>query len=266
MPYAESNGIDIYYEVAGEGPPLLMIMGLSANLYWWDPALLERLAERLSVITFDNRGAGRSSKPRGEYSIEGMAADAAGLLRSLGINRAHLLGVSMGGMIAQQLALDHPGLVDRLVLCCTNCGGREQVLASPEVYAALRAPRRGLSAEEVARAALPLLFPTEFMRDHPDRVEGFLARYLRAPMPAHCFFAQLAAVARWGSYGQLPEIEAPTLVLTGDSDVLIPPVNSRILAERIRGARLLEYRGGGHGFFAQFPERVAEDVLRFLEG
>jgi pimeloyl-ACP methyl ester carboxylesterase len=264
VPYVEAGGIRLYYEERGEGPALLMIMGLSANLDWWDPGMLGRLAERLHVVTFDNRGAGRSDKPAGKYSIAGMAADAAGLLRHLDMEKAHVLGVSMGGMIAQQLALDHPGLVDRLVLCCTNCGGGEQVLATPEVYAVLGAPREGVSVEDVARASLPLLFPREFMGRNPRLMDDFVARYLRHPMPAHCFFAQLGAVARWGSYGRLPEIKAPTLVLTGDADILIPPENSSILAQRIPGARLAVYPGGGHGFFAQFPERVAEDILAFL--
>jgi len=264
LPLVEVNGIRLYCELAGRGRPLLMVMGLSANLDWWEPAMLALLRERLLTVTFDNRGAGRSDKPFGEYSIASMARDAAGLLSALGLQRAFVLGVSMGGMIAQQLALDYPEMVERLVLCCTNCGGREQVLASPEVYALLGAPREGVSAEEVARASLPLLFPEGFMRDNPDAMEEFILRYLRAPMPAHCFFAQLAAIARWRSYERLPEIKCPTLVLTGDSDILIPPENSRILASRISGARLIEYPGGGHGFFAQFPERVAEDILDFL--
>ncbi len=264
MPLLEINGIRLYCEEAGEGPALLMIMGLSANLDWWDPAMLGRLSERFRVITFDNRGAGRSDKPYGDFSVADMADDAAGLLSALGLKTAYVLGVSMGGMIAQQLALDHPHMVERLVLCCTNCGGREQVLASPEVYAVLGTPREGVSVEKVARASLPLLFPEGFMRDHPDKMEEFVSRYLRAPMPAHCFFSQLAAITRWRSYERLPEIRCPTLVLTGDSDILIPPENSRILASRIPGARLKEYRGGGHGFFAQFPEKVADDLLAFL--
>lgn len=120
MPHARANGIDIYYELRGEGYPLVMIMGLSGNVDWWDRSLLSLLAEKFQLVMFDNRGAGRSEKLRAEYSIPLMTSDTVGLLRFLDIDRAHILGVSMGGKIAQQLALDYPEMVERLVLCCTS--------------------------------------------------------------------------------------------------------------------------------------------------
>ncbi len=264
MPKARINDIDIYYEVEGEGFPLVLIMGLSANKDWWEPAMLEAFQKKFKVVVFDNRGAGRTDKPKGEFTIALMASDVVGLLKELGMDKAHVLGVSMGGMIAQELAIAYPEIVEKLVLCCTNCGGHEQVLAAPEIYSILGAPREGLSVEDIGRATLPLLFPQEYMEEHPEKMEEFLARYLVAPMPAHSFFQQLQAITKWRSFSRLPEIKSPTLVLTGDRDILIPPENSRILADNISRARLVVFPGGGHGFFGQFPEKVAEEVISFL--
>jgi pimeloyl-ACP methyl ester carboxylesterase len=265
VPYADVDGIRIYYEEHGEGRPLLMIMGLSANLDWWEPALLARLAENNHVVIFDNRGAGRTDKPKGDYTIPMMASDVAGLMRSAGIGQACVLGASMGGMIAQQFALDYPEMTERLILCCTNCGGREQVLAKPEVYEALMSPPGATTIEDFARASLPINFPDSFLRENQEKIEEFIRRFLIAPMPAHAFIAQYTALSRWRDFSRLPEIKSPTLVLTGDSDILIPPENSRILAENIPGAKLIAYTGGGHLFMAQFPELVAADILAFLE-
>lgn len=265
MPYADANGIDIYYELRGEGHPLVMIIGLSGNIDWWDRTLLSLLAEKFQLVIFDNRGSGRSGKPRVEYSIPLMAADTAGLLRSLGIDRAHVLGVSMGGKIALQLALDYPEMVERLVLCCTSCGGDEQVATSPELVAMLGAGRKGITVEDVARSSLNLLFPRSYVRENPELMEDFIRRFQIAPTRGHAFFAQLAAVAGFGVFARLKEIAAPTLVLTGDSDELVPPDNSRILAENIPGAKLITYPGAAHFFFSQFPEQVASDITTFLE-
>lgn len=264
MAYAGVNGINLYYEERGEGRPLLMIMGLAGNVDWWDPGFLSPLAINIHIVIFDNRGCGRSDKPREGYSVEAMASDAAGLLRALGIEQADVLGVSVGGKIAQELALSEPGLVGRLVLCCTNCGGAEQVTARPEIYAMVGARRPGATLEDVARSSLPLLYPEPYVRDHPDEMEDFIRRYKIAPAPAHSFFAQLEAAAAYGSFSRLKEIKAPTLVLTGDADELVPPENARILAENIPSARLITYEGAGHFFFSQYPERVAADVISFL--
>jgi pimeloyl-ACP methyl ester carboxylesterase len=264
MPYAKANGIDIYYELRGEGYPLVMIMGLSGNIDWWDQTMLALLAEKFQLVIFDNRGAGRSGKPRVEYSIPLMAADTAGLLRSLGIGRAHVLGVSMGGKIAQQLVLDYPDMVERLVLCCTSCGGKEQVATSPEISAQLGARRPGITVEDVARSSLNLLFPQSYVRENPELMEDFIRRFQIAPTRGHAFFGQLAAVAGFGVFARLPEIAVPTLVLTGDSDELVPPENSAILAGNIPGAKLITYKGASHFFFYQFPEAVASDVTFFL--
>ncbi len=262
---AEINGINIYYREYGEGEPLLLIMGLSANADWWGERFLEPLAERFHVVTYDNRGAGRSGKPEGPYPIPLMAADAVGLMDHLGWESAHVMGASMGGMIAQELALDHPDRVRRLILLCTNCGGREQVLAAPEVYNLLHTPREGLSAEDMARLSLPLLFPQRYIEENPELMEEVLETYLIAPIEPRCFVWQITGVSTWSCHSRLASLRHPTLIVTGSKDVLIPPENSRILAEAIPDSRLVEIEGAGHGFQAMYPDKLAGEVLAFLE-
>ena len=261
---AHVNGIDIFYRIQGEGDPLLMIMGLGANADWWYPPFLEPLEERYLVVTFDNRGAGRTTQAPGPYSIPMMAEDAAALMDHLGWSSAHVVGASMGGMIAQELALTYPDQVRKLVLMVTSCGGRESVPASPEVLGALAMPREGLSDDDIARATLFLLFPPWFMEKNPDLMEEVVRTNTQHPIAARCFMDQLNAILAWSAYSRLGELRHPTLVITGSEDILIPPRNARILAEAIPDCRLVEFEGGGHGLPAQFPERAAREILSFL--
>lgn len=260
----EVNGLEIYYREYGTGEPLLLIMGLSGNADWWNPLLLELLAERFHVVVFDNRGAGRSGKPPGPYSIAQMAEDAAGLMDRLGWASAHVLGMSMGGMIAQELALQHPARVRKLVLLVTTCGGREHVPAKPEVLKMLNMSVEGISAEVVARSTLYLLYPPSFIEANPEAMEAMVRNILKAPTPPQCLVAQLTAIAQWSDFPRLKDIRQETLIITGSEDILVPPENSRILAREIPNNRLLEFPGGGHGLIGQFPREVAEEVLAFL--
>lgn len=266
MSDAVINGINIHYREYGSGDPLLLIMGLSANADWWGEEFIQPLAERFHVVAYDNRGAGRSGKPEGPYPVPLMAEDAAGLMDHLGWESAHVLGASMGGMIAQELALNHPDRVRRLVLFCTNCGGQEQVLASPEVYALLHTPRDGVTSEDIARMSLPLLFPQRYIDENPQKMEEFLNAYLKAPIEPRCFVWQITGVSSWSCHSRLADLRHPTLIVTGTEDVLIPPPNSRILADAIPNSRLVQIEGAGHGFQSMFPEEVAAEVLAFLEG
>lgn len=236
MPNVRANGIDIYYEIHGQGGPLVMVIGLSANVDWWEPAIIERLSRRYRLLLFDNRGAGRTEKPDMPYTISLMAQDTAALMALLGIERAHILGVSMGGMIAQEFALQYPDRVNKLILACTSCGGKESVSASPEELAFFM--RREGSPEEIKRRLFRILFPEEFIASHAGELERFWERILKAPIPQEAFFRQLGAIQTFSSCGRLAQIQAPTLVMTGNRDVLIPPQNSEILARKIPDARL----------------------------
>lgn len=260
----EANDIRIYYREMGNGDPLLLIMGLGANVDWWYPDFLAPLAARYHVVAFDNRGAGRSERPPGPYSIRQMAEDAAALMDRLGWPSAHVLGMSMGGMIAQELALQHPERVRKLVLMVTTCGGPEQVPASPDVLKILYMPKEGITPEAMARSTLYLLYPREYIEKNPEKMEEVVEAMLRAPITPEGFALQLAAIIEWSSHSRLQDIRHPTLIITGSEDILIPPENSRILARAIPGSRLVEYPGGGHGLITQFPEEVASEVAAFL--
>ncbi|MDI6874798.1 alpha/beta fold hydrolase [Candidatus Solincola sp.] len=260
----EANGIRIYYREMGSGDPLLLIMGLGGNVDWWTPKFLKSLASRYHVVAFDNRGAGRSEKPPGPYSIPQMADDAAALMDRLGWSSAHVLGMSMGGMIAQELALQHPERVRKLVLLVTTCGGPEQVPASPEVLQVLYSPKEGISPEVIARSTLYLLYPRKYIEENPGKMEEVVKAMLLAPIPPAAFALQLAAIINWSSHSRLKDIHNPTLIITGSEDILIPPENSRILARAIPNSRLVEYPGGGHGLIGQFPVEVAGEIAAFL--
>jgi pimeloyl-ACP methyl ester carboxylesterase len=158
MPAIRVNGISIYYELHGEGIPLVLIMGLRRNLEWWYCQIPE-LSKHFKVITLDNRGAGRSDKPDMEYSIRLFADDTAGLMEALGIHNAHILGVSMGGYIAQELALNYPDKVRSLILGCTSCGGKRAVLMSEERMKKFTA-NEGLTPDEILRKDMDIYFST----------------------------------------------------------------------------------------------------------
>lgn len=263
MEYVKVGDTEICCRVIGEGPPLVLIMGLTANMDWWDQEFLESLSSRHRVIIFDNRGAGRTdAPPETEITIELMADDTAGLMEALGVERADVLGVSMGGMIAQELALNHPGKVDRLVLCVTFCGGKETVLASREVLMKL-VDRSGTPEEQVRRFA-GLMFPESWLAENERYMADFIVRYLRAPATDMNAARQFMATQRFSTYERLPLIGAPTLVACGAGDVMIPAENSRIIAGRIPGARLVEYEGAGHGFINQCRDEFLETLKEFM--
>ena len=264
MPKVQANGINLYYETRGGGFPLLMIYGLGGNLLGWREELLSLLADRYRLLLFDNRGVGRSDKPEGPYSMAMMADDAAGLLESLGIERAHVFGISMGGMIAQELALRHPQKVVGLVLGCTTCGVSHGIPTSQEVQALLR-PDPSLSPEEEDRRWREVAYPPAFVAANQAWCEAHMRRKLQYPTPLHGYTAQLMAAATFDTCGRLPQIASPTLVITGAEDKVIPPANSDILAERIPGARLLKIPQAGHNFFNEKPEETAVAILSFLD-
>lgn len=263
MPIVKVGELSMEYYVEGQGPPLLMIMGLGGQASSWGESFLEALRPRFRVIRFSNRGTGLTDKPDAEYTIGMMADDAAGLLRELGIGRAHVLGISMGGMIAQELVLNHRELVQGLVLGCTTCGWEKGAPPSQEVIAAIM-PQEGLSPEEQVRKSWPVITTPEFLERGRDFLEEMLRKGLENPTPVYALLRQVAAIQAFNTYERLPRIQAPTLVLHGDRDLLVPLENGRILAERIPGARLHVLPGAGHVFFWEFPREAAEAISRFL--
>lgn len=263
---AEHAGIELSYSVQGDGPEtVLLIQGLGARAADWGPELPGALAERFRVVTFDNRGTGSSDKPRDAWSLEDMAADAMAVLDAAGGERAHVVGVSMGGMIAQLVALDHAERVDRVVLLSTHAGGPDVVQPGPEMMRVFQPPR-GTPPEEIMRTALELIGAPGWAEAHPAKVEELMRIASEEPTPKYSFGAQLQALLSSDRSARVRNIAQPTLVVHGDADPLIPVDNGRVLADRIPGARLEILEGVGHMAMWEAPQRLCRVVLDFLAG
>lgn len=263
MAQARIRDVNLHYDVRGSGDPLLLIMGLGASSAAWDPPLVDELAKSFRVITFDNRGTGQSDKPDIPYSIEMFAADAAGLLAHLQIPTAHIFGVSMGGMIAQEFALTHPPQTHTLTLGCTTAGGTHSVPPPPESLKILTAPREGVPPDEVIRRGWPLAYTPEYISEHRAELEAAIRRLLVHPTPPFAFQRQLEGTYTLQTWDRLPQIKAPTLVITGAKDVLIPAKNSELLASRIPGAKLHLIANAGHAFATEARDEFLRIFVPF---
>jgi 3-oxoadipate enol-lactonase len=258
MAFTQNQGAKIYWDEQGSGNPLLLIMGLSYPSYMWHRSR-PVLAAQYRTIAFDNRGVGRSDVPPGPYSISIMASDAAAVLDAAGVQRAHVYGVSMGGMIAQEFALQYPQRVCSLVLGCTAFGGPEAVRSEPAAIQALT--RRGMTPEEATEAIIPLIYDPATPRHLID--EDMKIRLQWYPT-TEGYMAQLMAIFEWEAYSRISQITAPTLVITGESDRLIPAANSKRIAARIPGAKLALLPHASHIFSTDQPEAAHHAILDFL--
>jgi pimeloyl-ACP methyl ester carboxylesterase len=265
MPIAKVGDINLYYEIHGDGEPLLLIMGYGSNCGHWF-VIRDRLAKEHQLIMFDNRGTGRSDKPDIPYTSEMMTGDITGLLDAIGIGATNVFGVSMGGMIAQEFVLNYPQRVKKLVLGCTSCGGPNAAGSTPEATAFLFDPERArLSNEEKAYSTIPWLWNKDFIDKHPEAVKRYVVTTTEHPTPPHAYICQGNFIMTFNSYDRLQEIKAPTLVICGDQDRLIPYENSRILASRIPGSELVILENAGHGFISDSADESSKVILQFLK-
>ena len=256
MPKASVGEIELDYERSGEGPPLLAIMGMSGTYLHWGGPFLDRLRESFEVIVYDHRGVGSSSRLEGPITTAQMAADAAGLIRALELDSVHVLGISMGGMVAQELVLTEPGLVRTLTLGCTYCGGPESSFGSAvrdRLYEALASGDR----IRAMRAAYEINLSPAAAAD-PELWERFQAIAAERAVALQVIMAQVAACVQHDTHERLPGVGAPTLVIHGTADELIPVANGRVIASLIPGARLETFEDVGHLFFWEEPARSAE--------
>jgi pimeloyl-ACP methyl ester carboxylesterase len=251
----------LHWESEGDGPPLLLVMGLGLSAgAWWRSVPV--LARRLSVISYDNRGVGRSEAFSHAYTTEAMADDAVSVLDAAGVQRAHVYGISLGGMVAQQLALRHPERVASLVLGATSPGGPRAVRPDAEVVAFFRRRLR-MSQEEAASASIEFNYGARCRSEHFDRIEEDLARRLAHPFPERAYRAQMFAAGLHNCYGRLANIAVPTLVVHGRHDRMIPVANAQLIAERIPGSRLRILEDSGHLYPTEEPE-VDKAIAAFL--
>ena len=262
MPVIKCGEIDIEYYDEGGGPPLLMIMGYAGQALSWGEPIMTELRKSFRTIRLSNRGTGDSERPSAQFTVRDMAGDAVALLDALGIEKVHVFGVSMGGMIAQELVLAYPERVDGLVLGCTAAGGPTMVLADAEVREWMT-PVPGLSREELVRKAWPAI-TTQEMIDDGVFLNEMLAVSLAKPTPLDTVLKQAVAIASFNTVDRLPTIDKPTLVIHGDADRLVPIENGRIVHGQIPGARLEVIPGAAHMFFWEQPSESAEIVTSFV--
>ncbi len=256
------TGIDIYHEEHGDGPPLLLIYGFTGNAQAW--ALQTPVfAEHYRTIIFDNRGIGRSTVPEGAYTIREMAEDTAGLLETLGIGRAHVVGYSMGGQIAQELAINHPQVVDRLVL--TSTWARPDTLFSTTIDVWAELYRQGVDQQTRQRYAFTWTLSDQYL-DTPGALERMLALAAANPYPPTPpgVWGQSRAILAGDTLDRLASIAAPTLVMVGRQDILTPVKFAEQLARGIPNATLRVLDRGGHGYLYENTAEFNQVVLDFL--
>jgi len=252
---------ELYWERTGDGQAVLLIMGLGlSGGAWW--RTVPELSEHMEVLTFDNRGVGRSRTWFHAWSTEVMADDAVSVLDAAGISRAHVYGISLGGMVAQQIALRHPTRVRSLVLGATFAGGRRATRPDRDVQRFLTR-RPFMNHAEAARQSVRFNYGPRCREEHPERIDEDIAQRLTHPFSAHAYRAQMWAGSIHDTYARLPRITAPTLVVHGEEDRMIPIANAHTLADRIPGARLIELEGVGHLYPTEVPH-VDERIGAFM--
>jgi 3-oxoadipate enol-lactonase len=259
MTVVRAGDIELDYERSGSGPPLLAIMGMSGTALHWGEPFLQALRENFDVIAYDHRGVGASTPLEGAVTIAQMAEDAAGLLAALEIDSAHVLGISMGGMIAQELALAHPELVRTLTLGCTYCGGAGSAMAAPEVIQRLGEAMMSGDRERALRAGFEVNLSASAAADE-DGWARFLEIAARRAVAVPVVLAQMQACTVHDANERLGELSMPTLVIHGSDDQMLPVGNGHVIASRVPGARLEILDGVGHMFWWEQPERSAELV------
>jgi 3-oxoadipate enol-lactonase len=259
VPSVPVAGTQLHVERRGDGEPLLLIQGMSANSDQWGAPFLGELARDFELVLYDHRGVGRSGPIAGDLTIAGLAGDALELLDALEIKRAHVFGFSMGGMVAQELALAEPERIATLTLAGTSCGGTQSKPTSAEVVNALTSAILSGDRERVLRTGFGVLFSSAFAGEAANYAPFAAAARLH-PLSLNTLLDQQSAVLAHDAYGRLRGLTVPTLVVHGTEDRLLSHVNGDLVASMIPGARLELLDGAGHLLFWEQPEQVAQLV------
>ena len=257
------NGVRLEYDLQGIGDPLVLIHGAQGDRSMF-AGIAPKFAAQYRVLTFDQRGSGLSEKPDMEYSMAMLADDTAALMDQVGFSSAHIIGVSMGGMIAQELVLRHPQKVRRLVLGCTTPGGPKSVAlgGGPLAQAYSTKP---MPAEERGRLLAEACFTKGYLETHPEIIPAMIEARRQRPIDPTALGHRMKAAYAHDTYDRLPQITCPTLVITGKDDVLVSWENSRILAERIPGAKFVLLEPAGHIFWTEQAQKSQEEIMAFLQ-
>jgi pimeloyl-ACP methyl ester carboxylesterase len=260
---ARVNGIELAYELRGTGSPLVMIHGAQGDQTMFSD-LAGRFADHHRVLTFDQRGSGLSEKPHTAYTIALLADDTAELMGHVGFSAAHVIGVSMGGTIAQELTLRHPAQVRSLILGCTTPGGPKAVRIGGNAFAAAYSTQ-AMPAEQRGRALAEAAFTKGYIEQHPEIVSAMIEARRQRPLDPVALEQRMKAVLAFDAYDRLTQITCPTLVITGKDDALVAWQNSQLLADRIPGARLVLLEPAGHCFWLEQPKQSRDAMVQFLD-
>ncbi len=262
MQTAGDPGAELYYERAGDGEPLLLIQGMSGTRLSWGRPFLERMQRDFDCVVFDNRGIGDSGEVTDPFTIADLATDAVAVLDAVGWDSAHVLGISMGGMIAQELALAAPARLRTLTLGCTYCGGPGSALADPADFGALAEAMASGDRDRVFRAMWEINLSPGFRAAETEesRYADFTAMASALPARQRTVELQLQAIVAHDTHARLPRLEMPTLVIHGTADRLLPMVNGELIASLIPGAELELLEDVGHMYWWEQPERAADLV------
>ena len=261
MPYASNGTVRLHWKSVGRGPAVLLVAGRGMTVDgWW--TTIPVLARSFRVIVFDNRDTGLSSRVAWPYSVKRMAEDAVAVLDAAGEQRAHVYGISLGSLVAQEMALQYPDRVEACVLGASSAGGYATYM--PASFSKTFFARAGtMSVEEAEWAAVAYTYGEKTRRSHPDRIFADVSRRLTSPMAPLAYPHQAYAAGMHNAYERLNEMVAPTLVVHGEQDVVVPPVNALVLADRIPGAELRLWPDAGHLYIIDEP-RADQEIARFL--
>lgn len=267
MPYETINDIEIYYEIHGpsEAPPIIFIEGWGYSLWMWFRQI-PFLKEKYRCIVFDNRGVGKSSKPNYPYTMEMFANDAVSLMDALDIQTAHILGISMGGFIAQQIAISYPDKVRSLILVSTSFGGPNTIPSSNRTQAMMFAtPTETLSKEQATKMRYSVVFSEQFQRENKSLIDQIQSWREQVPQSLIARGHQASAAIAFNAENEVKKIKVPTLILHGISDLVVPPENAEDLAQHIPTSRLILIEGGPHLSFIEYYEKFNEQVANFID-
>ena len=268
MPTTNVNGVNLYYETHGSGDPLVLISGLGYDHWQWHK-MAPGLSQHFQVIVFDNRGAGESDKPAGPYTAQLLADDVAALLQALGHEQTFVMGHSMGGFVAQALALSRPDRVRKLILASTNFGGPRHIPVTQEALAVLTDTQS--DPIERLRKGIGISTAPGWAESHPDFVQAWLEYRAQHPIDPTGYNAQMgigmALLAEAACFeGKLKDVAAPTLILFGAHDKVVPPGNADLLAKEIPNSTIHILPNAGHLFPFEVPDEANEVIVKFLKG
>ncbi len=258
MPTAHVKGTDLYYEMRGTGEPLLLIQGMSGtHASWGEPFLAALEAAGFETLRYDHRGIGRSAAWRDPFTLRELAEDAVGLLDAVGWDRPHVLGISMGGMVAQELALAHPERLRTLTLGCTFAGGPESSLTDPADLQTLSEAMMSGDRERALRQGYEMNVSPAFAADEGNYT-AFHAMAISVPAPLPVIMLQMQAIGTHDTSARLAELRTPTLVVHGTEDRMLPVSNASAIADGLPDATLELLDGVGHVFWWEQPQRSAD--------